>query len=73
MRTNDEQIENIDIVGLELEIEFQNSEDLEQYRKIIRATMSQWLKNLKEGKIKLQTVADLKTLIEADKMLQKKE
>lgn len=31
--------------------------------------MAQWLKNLKNGEIKLTSVSDLKTLIEADKIL----
>ncbi len=61
--------EEIDILDLELEKEFEDAEDYEQYRKIIRATMAQWLKNLKNGEIKLTSVNDLKILIEADKIL----
>ncbi|EMW5330044.1 hypothetical protein AAFA70_000204 [Enterococcus faecalis] len=68
MGTNEEH-EKIDILDLELEKEFEDAEDYEQYRKIIRATMAQWLKNLKNGEIKLTSVSDLKTLIEADKIL----
>lgn len=64
-----EEHEKIDILDLELEKEFEDAEDYEQYRKIIRATMTQWLKNLKNGEIKLTSVSDLKTLIEADKIL----
>lgn len=66
---NKEEHEKIDILDLELEKEFEDAEDYEQYRKIIRATMAQWLKNLKNGEIKLTSVSDLKTLIEADKIL----
>lgn len=68
MGTKTEQ-DTLDVLDLELEKEFEDAEDYEQYRKIIRATMAQWLKNLKEGKIKLTSVSDLKTLIEADKIL----
>lgn len=64
-----EEHEKIDILDLELEKEFEDAEDYEQYRKIIRDTMAQWLKNLKNGEIKLTSVSDLKTLIEADKIL----
>lgn len=64
-----EEHEKIDILDLELEKEFEDAEDYEQYGKIIRATMAQWLKNLKNGEIKLTSVSDLKTLIEADKIL----
>ena len=39
-----EEHEKIDILDLELEKEFEDAEDYEQYRKIIRATMAQWLK-----------------------------
>ncbi|OCK16274.1 hypothetical protein A8L52_09490 [Enterococcus faecalis] len=64
-----EEHEKIDILDLELEKEFEDAEAYAQYRKIIRATMAQWLKNLKNGEIKLTSVSDLKTLIEADKIL----
>lgn len=60
--------EQLDVLDLELEKEFVEAEDFEQYRKIIRAALAQWLKNLKDGEIKLNSVNDLKTLIEADKI-----
>lgn len=59
----------IDVLDMEIAKEFENAEDYEQYHKIIRATMAQWLQNLKAGEIKLTSVSDLKTLIEADKIL----
>ena len=71
MGTKDEH-ETIDTLELELEKEFEDAEDYEQYRKIIRATMGQWLKNLKAGEIKLTSVSDLKVLIEADNILKDK-
>lgn len=63
---------DFDILDLELEKELRSLDDNEQYRKIIRAGIAQWLTNLKEGKIKLQTVNDLKVLIETEKILRKK-
>lgn len=67
MKNND-----FDILDLELEKELKTLDDNEQYRKIVRIGIAQWLTNLKEGKIKLQTVNDLKVLIETDKILKKK-
>lgn len=64
--------EIIDVLDMELEKEFEDAEDYEQYRKIIRATMGQWLQNLKPGQIKLTSVGDLKVLIEADNILKDK-
>ncbi|MGQ8967928.1 hypothetical protein [Bacillus subtilis] len=49
------------------------SQSKEKYRKIIQAGMAQWVKGLQEGRIKLDTVADLKLLIELDIELQKDE
>ena len=67
-----EELASFDALELKLENEFADAEDYEQYRKIIRATMGQWLKNLKAGDIKLTSVGDLKTLIEADNILKDK-
>ena len=57
--------------NLEYEIEkvLERAESIEEYKKIIRVALGQWLQNLKSGEIKLNSVADLKTLIEADLML----
>jgi len=60
--------ERLDVLDLELDKEFSEAEDYKQYHKIIRATLAQWLKKLKAGEIKLNSVSDLKTLIEADKI-----
>lgn len=58
---------------LELEYLIQQAEEkqesVEEYKKIIRVALSKWLKNLQSGAIKLETVNDLKLLIEADLML----
>lgn len=44
-----------------------------QYRKIVKAGIAQWGKDLKAGNIKMQTVQDLDRLIELDIKLQKDE
>lgn len=63
--------EGIDDESLEYEIEkaLEQAESIEEYKKIIRAALGKWLKNLQSGEIKLNTVSDLKVLIEADLML----
>ncbi|MCI1842353.1 MAG: hypothetical protein RR554_11445 [Vagococcus sp.] len=71
MGTKNKEINTIDIELLEMELEneIKDSENVEEYRKIIRAALGIWLKNLKNGTIKLNSVSDLKVLIEADTML----
>ncbi|MGL9911013.1 hypothetical protein [Enterococcus sp. DIV0213h] len=44
-------------------------ESIEEYKKIIRVALGKWLNNLKSGEIKLNSISDLKVLIEADLML----
>lgn len=61
--------EDFNPIDLELEKQLKDIEDNDQYRMIVRAGISQWLKNLKNGEIKLQTVQDLKVLIETEKIL----
>jgi hypothetical protein len=46
-------------------------ESKEQYRKIVKASIAQWVKDLQAGQIKMNTVADLEKLIELDIKLQK--
>lgn len=43
----------------------------ENYRKIAQACITQWVRDFKEGNIKLSSVEDLKKLIELDIDLQK--
>ncbi|MEG7335494.1 hypothetical protein [Bacillus sp. 0102A] len=45
----------------------------EKYRKIIHAGIAQWVKDFQSGHIKVNTVDDLKKLIELDIELQKDE
>ncbi|MGN9169484.1 hypothetical protein ACTNAS_15830 [Paenibacillus polymyxa] len=44
-----------------------------QYRKIVKAGIAQWVKDLQAGNIKMQTIQDLDRLIELDIKLQKDE
>ena len=43
----------------------------QQYRGIIRAGISRWIKEFQEGKIVLSSVQDLRTMIQIDMELQK--
>lgn len=60
---------------LELELLIQKAleeqESIDEYKKIIRVALGKWLKNLQSGVIKLESVNDLKILIEADLMLKR--
>ncbi|MCY9159925.1 hypothetical protein MOF25_06170 [Bacillus atrophaeus] len=49
------------------------SQTKEKYRKIIQAGITQWVKDFQSGHIKVNTVDDLKKLIELDIELQKDE
>ncbi|MHC5215212.1 hypothetical protein ACYSNR_00985 [Enterococcus sp. LJL128] len=66
------QNENIDI-EYEIQKALEKAESIDEYKKIIRAALGQWLKNLKAGEIKLNSISDLKVLIEADLMLKESE
>lgn len=50
-------------------LEMRDEQSIEEYRKIIRVAVGRWLQNLKDGEIRLNSVSDLKVLIEADLML----
>ncbi|MGM0214949.1 hypothetical protein [Enterococcus sp. AZ109] len=60
--------ENFDL-EYEIEKALERAESIEEYKKIIRVALGKWLANLQAGEIKLNSVSDLKTLIEADLML----
>ncbi|OWP58529.1 hypothetical protein ETZ92_019315 [Bacillus velezensis] len=49
------------------------SESKEKYRKIVSAGIAQWIRDFQKGHIKVNTVDDLKKLIELDIELQKDE
>lgn len=68
------ELENIHDDNLEYKIEkaLEQAKTVEEYRKIIRVAVGRWLQNLKDGDIKLDSVSDLKVLIEADLMLKEK-
>ncbi|MDQ0719792.1 hypothetical protein QF049_001053 [Paenibacillus sp. W4I10] len=68
MRTPDEIL-----LQHELEVMEGILESKEQYRKIVKAAIAQWVKDLQAGNIKMQTVQDLERLIELDIKLQQDE
>ncbi|EPH64621.1 MULTISPECIES: hypothetical protein [unclassified Enterococcus] len=63
MGTQDREMEYLIQKALE------EQESIEEYKKIIRVALGKWLNNLKSGEIKLNSISDLKVLIEADLML----
>jgi len=57
----------------EIELAENINESKEKYRKIVQAGIAQWIKGFRRGHIKVNTVDDLKKLIELDIDLQKDE
>ena len=53
---------------LEAVLEYRN-----KYRKIIHAGIAQWVKDFQDGRIKIDTVEDLKKLIEIETLLLREE
>ncbi|EAC2501239.1 hypothetical protein AFS00_07075 [Listeria monocytogenes] len=70
MRSIDENA-NDELLDLEISKALEEVKTDEEYKKIIRATLGKWLNNLQEGNIRLESVNDLKTLIEADRLLRR--
>lgn len=60
---------NEELLAYEIEKAVEKAESVEEYKKIIRIALGKWLSNLQTGEIKLNSVSDLKVLIEADLML----
>lgn len=60
---------NEELLEYEIEKALEKAESVEEYKKIIRIALGKWLSNLQSGEIKLNSVSDLKVLIEADLML----
>jgi hypothetical protein len=48
-------------------------ESKDQYRRIIKAAIARWVKDFQAGRIEIQTVDDLRKLVELDIELQKDE
>ena len=44
----------------------------EQYRNIVKAGIAAWIKKFQDGEIRIETVSDLRELIEMDLFLQEK-
>ncbi|ENL8761303.1 hypothetical protein AB6J05_001058 [Listeria monocytogenes] len=62
---------NDDLLDLEISKALEEAKTDEEYKKIIRVTLGKWINNLQEGNIRLESVNDLKTLIEADRLLRR--
>lgn len=58
------------LLQYELEQQLKRQEGRDKYRKIVQAGLAKWISNFQQGKIKLETVSDLKQLIEMDEYLQ---
>lgn len=50
----------------------QRAKTREQYRNVVRAGIAQWIEKFKAGEIKIETVSDLRELIEMDLYLEEK-
>ena len=46
-------------------------ESKDRYRKVVQAGIAKWIKDFQAGRIKINTVDDLKKLVELDILLQK--
>lgn len=57
----------------ELEVMQNIMESKEQYRRIIKAAVARWVKDFQDNRIEINTVDDLRKLIELDIELQKDE
>ncbi|MBO0427821.1 hypothetical protein JZO82_01480 [Vagococcus fluvialis] len=60
---------NEELLAYKIEKALEKAESVEEYKKIIRIALGKWLSNLQSGEIELNSVSDLKVLIEADLML----
>ena len=58
-----------ELIDFEIEQQLQRDEELDEYQKIVRAGVGQWVSNFKNGKIKLNSASDLKVLLEAEAMI----
>lgn len=55
----------------QMEQQLKLHEGRDKYRKIVQAGLAKWISNFQQGKIKMETVSDLKNLIEMDEQLQR--
>lgn len=58
-----------ELIDFEIDQQLQRDEELDEYQKIVRAGVGQWVSNFKSGKIKLNSASDLKVLLEAEAMI----
>ncbi|EST12057.1 hypothetical protein P343_08005 [Sporolactobacillus laevolacticus DSM 442] len=62
-----------DLLQHEIEVLAGIATSKDKYRKIVQAGIARWVKDFQKGQIKIDTVDDLKKLIEIDLQLQKDE
>lgn len=55
----------------QLEQQLKLQDGHQKYRKIVQAGIAKWISNFQQGKIRMDTVGDLRQLIEVDEMLQR--
>ncbi|XEO93362.1 hypothetical protein ACBP45_07095 [Latilactobacillus sakei] len=60
-----------ELIDYEIKQQLQRDDQLNEYQKIVRAGVGKWVDNFKNGKITLNSASDLKTLLEAEAMLNK--
>lgn len=55
----------------QLQQQIKVQEGRNKYRKVVQAGIAKWISNFQQGKIRLETVGDLRQLIEMDEILQR--
>jgi hypothetical protein len=63
-KTDDGEVNEYELLGTLID-------QKQQYRKIIKAAVSKWVKDFQEGSIEINTVDDLRTLLSIDLDMQK--
>lgn len=58
--------------GEDDEVLKQLKDSKDRYRKIVQAAIGQWVRDFQNGQIKVETVEDLRSLIDLDIRLQRK-
>ncbi|MDF2911218.1 MAG: hypothetical protein K0Q56_2099 [Sporolactobacillus laevolacticus] len=70
---NENKCSQNDLLQHEIEVLAGIATSKDRYRKIVQASIARWVKDFQQGQIKIDTVDDLKKLIEIDLQLQKDE
>lgn len=62
-------IQKDELIAFKTNEKIKRDKELNQYKKVVKASLGKWIDNFNKGQIKLNSVNDLKVLIEADKLL----